>query len=546
MRPLLYLLIALFACAAAAQSTGGALIGRVSDEHDKPVAGVEVTATHVATGLSRTIHSRSDGRYRFPSMPTGSYEVEAAHAGYTTVSVRKIDVLLGVARHVDIRIRHVDEEEELTVTAPVRVVESGPSIGTIVRRDLIADVPLRRRSIHEFASLAPLSDPRLLRPLNEVIIDGAIAVSDIPLDAVQEMNAMTRQYPAEYGRTSGGVMLVTSRKGTNEFAGDAFALNRTGSHNWQWGIAGGGPIVKDTAHAFAAVERDPSATDRVFATANADLNSRHFVEGDYGNGGNNGLLRDLWLARGTLWNELIVRPASNANEIRESIAGSYAGSSVRHDWTAGAMALQNGGSGYYAQDQIVVRKFVLSAGVRYDRQNGSEGFSPRIGWTYDINGSGRNLLRGSFGRYRDPDSDDASLGYSWQINPWVAVNVDGLHATGNDTRTRDAVAVSGQVQFSTFIAFAGSYTYSDHVVSNDSARHYAAFAGTIHLPAGFWVSGIGRYRSESVGDDLVNSADLRVARTFGLPHEASIDAIVDVFNVFAHKRTEQFGLRVSF
>lgn len=545
MRFLTLILIAMSADAAAAQSTGGALIGRISDEHDKPVARVEVTATHVSTGLTRTVHSRSDGRYRFPSMPTGTYEVAAAHPGYTTVSVRKIDVLLGVARHVDIRIRHVEEEEELTITAPVRVVESGPAIGTIVRRELIADVPLRRRSINEFATLAPLADPRLLRPLDEIVVDGAIAVSDVPLDAVQEMNAMTRQYPAEYGRTSGGVLLVESRTVANEFDGDAFALHREDTHRWTWGAAAGGPIVKDIAHTFTAVERDGDGT-RAFATANADLSDRHFIQADYGNERTNGLLRDLWLTNASLWNEFTVRAASRGNEIRESVAGSFAGSSIRHDWTAGAMAIQNGGSGYYAQDQMVVRKLVLNAGVRYDT---NAGFSPRVGWTYDVNGSGRNLLRGSVGRYRNPDVTEGSLGYSWQVNPWVALNVDGLHTSGK----RDAVAVSGNVMFSTFISLAGSYTYSDRVVADDGARHYAAIAGTLHLPAGFWLSGIGRYRSASPLASRIAGTDLRVARTFGLPHDVSVDAIVDVFNVFAQSRhlpgnhrTQQLGLRVSF
>src|SRR5205823_2256067 len=149
---------------------------------------------------------------------------------------------------------------------------------------------------------------------------------------------------------------------------------------------------------------------RGYATANADLASRHYVDAAYSNRRDNFTARDLWLVHDRFSNDVVARAASDGKEIRETIAGIVASETVGHDWTAGVAALENHGISYFAQDAVIFRKTVLNIGVRY---NSDVGASPRIGWTYDVNGSGRNLLRASFGKYRGPDSSDASLGYSW-------------------------------------------------------------------------------------------------------------------------------------
>src|SRR5207247_6758448 len=103
------------------------------------------------------------------------------------------------------------------------------------------------------------------------------------------------------------------------------------------------PIVKDGSHFFASADRNPEEPARLFADANADLSSRHFVEGQYANHHDNLTARDVWLARDDLWNNVVIRAASGRNEIRETLAGSTEGTSVRHNWTAGALSLENGG-----------------------------------------------------------------------------------------------------------------------------------------------------------------------------------------------------------
>src|SRR5262249_8018494 len=100
-----------------------------------------------------------------------------------------------------------------------------------------------------------------------------------PLEAVQEFNFQTQRFKAEYGRSNGGVLSVVTKSGTNTWQGSAFEMFRDKSMNAlteteklpeingtgsavkgdyrqnQFGGSFGGPISKDKAHFFAAVER---------------------------------------------------------------------------------------------------------------------------------------------------------------------------------------------------------------------------------------------------------------------------------------------------
>src|SRR5690349_13290234 len=72
--------------AAQAQTAGGNLIGRVQDKNGGgPLPGVTVTATQKGTGLTRNTVSESDGTYRLPSLPAGTYTVTVELNGYATV-----------------------------------------------------------------------------------------------------------------------------------------------------------------------------------------------------------------------------------------------------------------------------------------------------------------------------------------------------------------------------------------------------------------------------------------------------------------------------
>jgi hypothetical protein len=289
-----------------AQTTGANLIGRVTDKNGGPLPGATVTATQKETGLTRSTVSESDGSYRLPSVPVGTYTVVVELNGYATVTVEEVKLNVASQREINVEMSPATVEETITVTAEAPLVEATPAIGTVVSDQQLENLPLNGRQFANLAVLAPgttlayNSDPtkpgQLTIALNggigrnvNFLVDGGDntddtiggALQNFNLESVQEFNIQTMQYKAEYGRSTGGVLTVVTKTGTNELSGAAWGFYRDESLNSkteserlagidkqpykrkQYGASLGGPIVKDRAHYFATYEktkRDTSYT----------------------------------------------------------------------------------------------------------------------------------------------------------------------------------------------------------------------------------------------------------------------------------------------
>ncbi len=192
-------------------------------------------------------------------------------------------------------------EEQIVVVDEAPLVASSPTIGTVISKQELENLPLNGRQFANLATLAPGTglgvnpDPtkpnQLVVALNGGIgrnvnytVDGGDnmddtiggALQNFNLEAVAEFNIQTQQYKAEFGRSSGGVLSVVTKTGTNEHSGSIFGYFRDKSLNskteterrnnrdksdyerQQYGASLGGPIARDRAHYFATYEQ----TDR--------------------------------------------------------------------------------------------------------------------------------------------------------------------------------------------------------------------------------------------------------------------------------------------
>ncbi len=210
-------------------------------------------------------------------------------------------------------------EESITVVDDAPLVQTSPSIGTVVSQNELQSLPLNGRQFANLATLAPgtslsfNSDPtkpgQQTIALNggggrnvSYIIDGGDnaddtiggALQNFNLESVQEFKIQTQQYKAEYGRSSGGVLSVVTKSGTNRFAGSAYGFFRNENLNTeteteklsgagkqpyerqQYGASLGGPILKDKAHFFATWEKTDRDTLYTIATGGvlADLDGQ--------------------------------------------------------------------------------------------------------------------------------------------------------------------------------------------------------------------------------------------------------------------------------
>jgi len=292
-----------------AQTNAGSLSGHVRDASGGALPGVSLTASDNSTGFNRTVVTATDGTYRFQSLPVGTYDVTADLAGFGSVTTRHVEVNVSADRVLDVTLKQASVKEQITVTAAEPLIEMTPAVGTVVSQREISNLPLNGRQFANLGSLAPgtslsvNSDPtkpgQLTIALNggsgrnvNFLVDGGDntddtiggALQNYNIEAVQEFNIQTQQYKAEYGRTTGGVLTVVTKTGTNDLEGSAYEFYRDKSLNEetqneklsgagkspyrrdQYGASIGGPIVRDMIHFFATGERLERPTNYVINT----------------------------------------------------------------------------------------------------------------------------------------------------------------------------------------------------------------------------------------------------------------------------------------
>src|SRR4029079_13619020 len=194
--------------------------------------------------------------------------------------------------------------ETVNVTGATPLIETtASSIGAVVDIKRIESLPLNGRQFANLAATVPgvglgfHSDPTKSTQYAPQInggagrnvnyqIDGGDNNDDTvggllqayPLEAIQEFNFVTQRFKAEYGRSNGGVMNIVTKSGTNNLSGSFFESFRDKSMNArtetekiantdkqdyrrnQFGGSLGGPILKDKAHYFAALQRTQQET----------------------------------------------------------------------------------------------------------------------------------------------------------------------------------------------------------------------------------------------------------------------------------------------
>ena len=297
-------LTALLPGGAFAQSAGGSISGKVNDGSGGALPGATVTATNNDTGLDRVGVTLEDGTFRLAALPAGRYTVRIELSGFAPVEVEEVQVNVASDRALEVTLQSSAVEETITVVDEAPLVATEPSIGTVVSQQELENLPLNGRQFANLAALAPgttlafNADPTKPGQLT-IALAGGIgrnvnftmdggdntddtiggALQNFNLEAVQEFKVQTQQYKAEYGRSSGGVLTVVTKTGTNDFDGSVFGFFRDDGlaekteteklagidkqklEREQWGGSIGGPIVRDRAHFFTTYEKTDRTTN---------------------------------------------------------------------------------------------------------------------------------------------------------------------------------------------------------------------------------------------------------------------------------------------
>jgi len=220
------------------QEQEAALAGVVRDSVGGVMPGVTVVAKSLA-GVVFELQTNSDGTYRFPSLPPGSYALSARLDGFTPANVEGIDLRLGRQLTIDLVLRPAGLTETVVVTAdPPLIAITQSARATNLRADDIETMP-RGRDFTTLATQTPgANDERKSGGLsvdgssaaeNRYIIDGAestdlgsgLSGERLVTDFVEELQVKSSGYSAEYGGSTGAVLNVVTKSGTNTWHGDA-------------------------------------------------------------------------------------------------------------------------------------------------------------------------------------------------------------------------------------------------------------------------------------------------------------------------------------
>jgi hypothetical protein len=238
----------LFGNIASAQSQlgTGAISGTVRDGTGALVAGAQVTIEQSATGLTRQVNSGATGEFLAPVLPTGSYRVRIAKAGFATLEQDGIAVDVGSTTNIASTLKLGDIAETITVTAAPAINPSQTDISTLVDSSEIRDLPINGRRYYDFALLAPgvtrdgilglLSFRGTSGNFDNYMVEGNDdnqayfsenrgryrTPSTVSANAVEEFQVGQGAYLAEFGRATGGSVNMVLRSGANLLHADGF------------------------------------------------------------------------------------------------------------------------------------------------------------------------------------------------------------------------------------------------------------------------------------------------------------------------------------
>ncbi len=278
---------------AIAQVSTSTLAGQVTDESGAGVPNAKVTASIESIGLQREVTTNEAGEYVIAQLPPGRYKVNVQASGFQTAVLE--DVVLSIAQrgaaNITLRVGQVSETMTVTERPPLTETETA-SLGQVIERKAIVDLPLNGRNYITLGSLSPGVIPQLpqstgpasfvasttARSDRSILVGGQRESSTSylfdgielrnprvgdssmtpSLDVVQEFKIQRNFFQAEFGNAP-GIINIASRGGTNQYHGSVFWFlrnNAMDARNFfassvepfkrnQFGFYAGGPIVRN-------------------------------------------------------------------------------------------------------------------------------------------------------------------------------------------------------------------------------------------------------------------------------------------------------------
>ncbi len=284
-----------------AQTPSARIGGSVLDPTRKAIPGARVTTRNQATGNSVEARSNEQGIYSVPFLNPGRYNMQVAADGFKTYARNDITLDTAQTLALDVMLQLGDVTQTVTVSESTPLLRTADSsVGQLIENATVINMPLASRRSASLVRLLPnvtysgedsrqgfvqfsIAGGRGQQQIWQ--LDGGnmqgnatmtgIVTHNPPVAALQEFKVEAVGYPAEYGRTMGGFISMTTRSGTNSYHGELYEFLRNDAFAARsffapsvaprkynvFGGTIGGPVKKDRTHFLSHTKAHGAATE---------------------------------------------------------------------------------------------------------------------------------------------------------------------------------------------------------------------------------------------------------------------------------------------
>ena len=273
----------------AAQQSG--LTGSVTDTTGAVIVGADVALVNSDTGVVSSAQTNESGGFNFTLLQPGTYELRCESVGFKTYRQSGLVMETGLTKTVTIQLEigEITETIEVTGSAPLLETEN-TTVGQFIERTTVAQMPVGSRQAGQLIKLAgnvtfamsggglydlPFFSMAGGRSRNQmwhldggVVQNMALGIAQLnlnpPVESLREFKVESNNYSAEFGRTGNGLIIMSTRSGTNDFHGALYHNFRNDKLDARtffapriaplryniYGGSLGGPIKKDRTFFF--------------------------------------------------------------------------------------------------------------------------------------------------------------------------------------------------------------------------------------------------------------------------------------------------------
>jgi Carboxypeptidase regulatory-like domain len=322
--------------------TTATLTGTVTDPTGSVVPDAKVTLSSPERGITRTFTTGAQGNYSFSQLAPSTYQLTIQAKGFNQYIQNGITLDAGQSASQDIRLNVGSVDQQVVVSSQANLLNTENSnISAEVDSKQIVELPLNLRNIYNLATLnSSVNNNAEYQVLlggggnttdsadqdvsfmnfsggffgtSGFLLDGTFDVSPdwgevmyVPsVDAVEEFKIQNSSFTAQYGWSTGNIVDVTTKSGTNTFHGDTYFFYRNAALDanlWfsnhhglpkqdvtreQFGVTAGGPLYiphlyeqRDKTFIFGVYERFSAASPStgIFTVPDAQFRAGNFAQ----------------------------------------------------------------------------------------------------------------------------------------------------------------------------------------------------------------------------------------------------------------------------